>query len=825
MPPHGGGDNAGQTGDHAGTDARRIALGHILDEGRAGKRRPRGDTEDHVERVLIAEAAERRQDDAGHQGRVQTVDVDREHDWYVPWHCRQGRGQALPVNVSGSEQPGSPDPGVLKVARPDAAGPTSADLDQMLHVRQLGGAAHGAGKAIAFPVDLVPPIDVGIDLDNGDWPVKGFKHGDRHGIIPAQHQRYGATVQERAHRFGDSSTVRRAVLQVARQISDIDQARPGEHRVEGIEIELPGIGAIPFEGGPDRRRRTGGMTGRTGSVRCAMGRAEYGNIGLEPVQGFHEGDTTKRRVWFCSLVRSRHHFQQLTQAGAELLAHHQVSCPKIKRLQDHSETRWSGLEQAATSPISVDSLNSPQGFATFIAMIWSVAAIRRCRTVGIALAVLVMLGALLPTEAKAQRIIRDAEIEDTIRIYATPIFQAAGLSPRSINVYIVQDRSLNAFVTNGLQMFIHTGLLMESEDPLQVIGVIAHETGHIAGGHIVGRIEEVQNAQAKSLLTYLLGIGAAIASGRPEAGAAIIVGGQDVTLKSLLSYTRGQEQAADQAAVRYLEATGQSPEGLLEFMELLGDQEVLLAANQDPYLRTHPLTRDRVSFLEQAVAKSPKTGRPADPQLVERHNRMRAKLIGFLDRPRNVARAYPETDQTLPARYARAISTYRQGDLPQAIEMTDELLAEWPDDPYFHELKGQMLFEHGKLSEALPAYETAISLRPDSPQIRLSLAQVQIESNRSDLDQAALDNLEEVLRREPQNAFAWRLAATAHGRLGDIGMTALSLSENALLRGRFEEAIQQAKRAQGILPEYSASWLRAQDVENLAKRLRDKQRN
>ena len=444
-----------------------------------------------------------------------------------------------------------------------------------------------------------------------------------------------------------------------------------------------------------------------------------------------------------------------------------------------------------------------------------------------ALCLLAALWLLPPAPAEAQRrtIIRDAEIEDTIRLYSAPIFQAAGLSPSSITVFLVQDRSLNAFVTNGLQMFIHTGLLMQAEDPTEVIGVIAHETGHISGGHIVGRIAEIQNAQAKSLLTYLLGIGAAVASGRPEAGAAIISGGQDVTLKSLLSYTRGQEQAADQAAVRYLEATGQSAEGLLNFMEVLNGQDVLLSANQDPYLRTHPLTRERVTFLENAVAKSKTTGNKPSPELVERHDRMRAKLIGYLDAPRLVERAYPEEDQSLPARYARTISTYRQGDLGKAIGMIDELVMENPDDPYFHELKGQMLFEHGKLAEALPEYQRAIELSPNSPQIRLAYAQLQLETHDPALDKAALENLKVVLRYEPDNAFAWRLSAVAYGRLGDTGMFALSQAENALRRGRFDEAQQQAKRAQGILAEYSAPWLQAQDVENLAKRLEEKRKN
>ncbi len=425
---------------------------------------------------------------------------------------------------------------------------------------------------------------------------------------------------------------------------------------------------------------------------------------------------------------------------------------------------------------------------------------------------------------KAPRIIRDAEIENTIRDYAAPLFQAAGLSPQAITVYLIEDNSLNAFVTEGLRMFIHTGLLMRSEDPLQVIAVIAHETGHIVGGHAFARGVETENALIKVLATQLLGIGAAIATGEPGAGAAVITAGQDVVLKGLLSYSRAQEQAADQTAVRLLKATGQSPRGMADFMRIMEDQEILLAASQDPYLRTHPLTQDRIAFAEHALGQSPYADKPASAAQKLQHERMRAKLVGFLDTPVQIIRRYPEQDQSLPARYARTIAYYRQPNLAKALPLIDSLLAEQPDDPFFHELKGQMLFENGHVAEALPNYETAVRLLPRSPQLRVALAQIQIESDDRQLDRQALENLEEVLRREPDNAFAWRLSAVAHGRLGNKGMTSLALAEGALARGRLDEAREQAVRAQRLLAKNSPSWLRAQDVANLAERLQAKKK-
>lgn len=428
-----------------------------------------------------------------------------------------------------------------------------------------------------------------------------------------------------------------------------------------------------------------------------------------------------------------------------------------------------------------------------------------------------------PAEAQGRKVIRDAEIESIIRDFATPLFQAAGLNPQAIDVYLIEDKSLNAFVAGGQNLFIHTGLLIGSEEPLQLIGVIAHETGHIAGGHIAARIEELKNTQTKVLATYVLGLGAAIATGQPGLAAAILSGGQDIALKGLLSYSRSQEQAADQAAVKYLNATGQSPGGLLDFMRILGDQEMLLSSSQDPYIRTHPLNRERVTFLEEQTRLSPDRDAPARPEFVELHKRMRAKLVGFLEPIERVFRKYPESDTSLESRYARAIAHYRRPDLKMALPLIEELIAERPEDPYFHELRGQMLFENGRIAEAVPEYQAAIRLRPDSSQLTLALARAQIEMNDPALNREALTHLKKTLDHEPNNAGAWRLVAIAYGRMGDTGMTALSLAEAALARKEAPEARDQAQRAQQILPEGSPGWLRAQDIQNLAEQVEERE--
>ena len=425
----------------------------------------------------------------------------------------------------------------------------------------------------------------------------------------------------------------------------------------------------------------------------------------------------------------------------------------------------------------------------------------------------------MPADAQAQRIsfIRDAEIEETIRVFATPVFQAAGLDPSAIKVHLVNDKSLNAFVAGGQQLFLNTGLLMRSTDADQVIGVIAHETGHIAGGHLSRTQEAMRNSSAQSIVAFVIGAAAAIGTGRPDVGQAIISGGSQVGARSFLQYSRTQEGAADQAAVRFLDAAGLSSRGLLEFMEILEDQELLSPTRQDPYVRSHPIARDRIEFLMTHVAQSPYSDKPTPPNLESMHLRMRAKLHGFLEPLAVTLRRYKESDDSLTSRYARAIAYYRKPDLDKALPLIDGLIAQHPIDPYFHELKGQMLFENGRIEEALEPYETATRLLPHAPLLRASLARIQLELNRPALLEPAIANLRAVLRKEKDDPFLWRLLAIAYGRDGQMGESALAMAEEGMMKGDIAAARHHAARAQKLLPRGSAGWLKAEDVLSTAK--------
>ena len=443
------------------------------------------------------------------------------------------------------------------------------------------------------------------------------------------------------------------------------------------------------------------------------------------------------------------------------------------------------------------------------------------------LATLVLALAVPASPASAQQtarrsFIRDAEVENTIRAFATPLFQAAGLDPEGVRIHLLIDPSLNAFVAGGQNMFFHTGLLVRAEHPGQLIGVIAHETGHISGGHLVRLQDAVGNASTEALMGMLLGAALGAASGRGDVGTAVIMGSQEMAVRNLMAFSRTQEGSADQAGLSYLEATRQSAKGFLEFFEILGDQELLVAARQDPYVRTHPLTRDRVANVRDYVNKSPYSDTPHRPEFVEMHKRMRAKLFGFLESPVRTYQRYKETDDSLDSRYARAIASYRKPDMATALPLIDGLIADRPNDPYFWELKGQMLFENGRGAEALAPYRKAVQLLPENALLRIGLAQVEVEQEDPALLDDAKVNLNKALQNEPNNHSAWRLLAIAHGRLGEEGMAAYAMAEQTLLEGKLTDAAFHAGKAERLLPRSGPVWLRIQDIKERASQVKER---
>lgn len=390
----------------------------------------------------------------------------------------------------------------------------------------------------------------------------------------------------------------------------------------------------------------------------------------------------------------------------------------------------------------------------------------------------------------------------------------AGLDPNSVRIFIRSNDELNAFVAGGQNLFINTGLLIRADSADEVIGVLAHEIGHIAGGHISRTMESMEAAGTNSLVAGILGLAVGLAAGRADVGGALAAAGQDAAARGFLKYSRNQESSADAAGMRYLEANGLSSVGLYQLMQKLEGQELLPSSRQNEYIRSHPLSRDRMQSVEGFLQRSKYTNAPLPEGWELKFQRIRAKIIGFTESRSRTYREYPESDTSLPARYARAIADYRRNDLAKALPVFDALIAEMPEDPYFHELKGQALLEHSRIAEAVAPLRTASRLAPEAGPIRALLAQALVESNDPALLPEAVENLKAIVALEPRNGAAWRLLAISHARLGDEGASRLASAELAMVQGDKQAAKLHADVASNIYKNGSAGWLRAQDIKN-----------
>jgi predicted Zn-dependent protease len=430
------------------------------------------------------------------------------------------------------------------------------------------------------------------------------------------------------------------------------------------------------------------------------------------------------------------------------------------------------------------------------------------------------------TPAHAQKdkgppVVRDAEIEQLLREYTQPILRSAGLAQQNVQVVIINDRSFNAFVADGRRIFVNGGALMESETPNQIIGVLAHETGHIAGGHLARMREAMASATTQSIIAMLLGAGALVAAGRSggadlgQAGAAAIAGPTMAIQNMMIGYMRAQEEQADRAGVKFLTATGQSPKGMYDTFKRMADQVLYQVRYINPYLQTHPLPSERVAALEGLAKASPYWDHKDSPALQARHDLMRAKLYGFIERPDGVARRYPPSDTSLAARYARAISAYRFSDPRVALGQIEALIQAQPQNPYFYELKGQALLEAGKPGEAIAPLRHAVQLAPNPALIQIMLAQALVATrDRAHVDEA-IPMLQAAVLREPDTPDAYAQLAMAYGQKNDLARADLASAQAAFMRGDLKTAREIATRAKARFPVGSPGWVKADDLASL----------
>jgi predicted Zn-dependent protease len=438
---------------------------------------------------------------------------------------------------------------------------------------------------------------------------------------------------------------------------------------------------------------------------------------------------------------------------------------------------------------------------------------------------------VLAPSAQAQSLLRDAEIEALMREYTDPLLDAAGLAPADTHLYLVNDDGINAFVSGGQNIFINSGTITEAENPNQLKGVIAHEIGHIAGGHL-SRSARAQGAAVGAMLATMgIGLLAAVA-GATDAGAMVMAGSQQMGYASMAAHTYVQEAAADQAGVTFLERTGQSGMGSLQFFDKLRMREVLrdreTGSFYGDFLRTHPLSADRIESLRRRVEASPYKDVTDSAEEMHAFEMIQAKIIGFQEPPNRVLRRYPADDTSQPARYARAVAHYRNGGLTPALTEIDSLIADEPENPFFHELKGQMLFESGKAEDSITPYREAVRLMPQSGLLHAGLGQSLVAANKPEHQDEAIQELKLAASLDRELPMAWYQLSIAYDRAGERELAELAVAEQSYAMGDYIRAREFARRARDGLDQSAMDWRRATDIlavsESLAREQAENQR-
>jgi predicted Zn-dependent protease len=414
----------------------------------------------------------------------------------------------------------------------------------------------------------------------------------------------------------------------------------------------------------------------------------------------------------------------------------------------------------------------------------------------------------------AQSILRDAETEALLRDMAHPLIEASELEPESVEIVLINDQSINAFVAGGQVVYVHAGLINAADTANEVQGVIAHELGHITAGHVVRFEERTRQAQGITILSLLLGVGAALA-GAGDAALGALMAGQQAALGSFLAFNRNQEAATDLAGARYLSGAGISGRGMISFFEKLRNFEIRRGysqADEAAYGRTHPLSGDRIQTLRGLLTEDPAWDTPEDPELQARFLAVQAKLYGYLAEPKRTLDLYPLTDTSVPARYARAYAYHKDALVDKALAEADALLALNPVNPYFLELKGQILLESGRPEEALVPLRRATDLTLNQPLIAGMFGHALIATEDTDNYAEAERVLRAAVARDRFNPFAWYQLGVVYAERGDIPRARLASAEQQVMSRRFPEALRNAQAAEAGLPLGTPDWIRAQDI-------------
>lgn len=418
---------------------------------------------------------------------------------------------------------------------------------------------------------------------------------------------------------------------------------------------------------------------------------------------------------------------------------------------------------------------------------------------------------VMPAQAQGMGLLQDTETERLIWSYEEPILKVAGIDPQAVHIYIVNDTGLNAFVAEGQNIFVNAGLFIQLKNPNELVGVLAHETGHMAGGHLTRGSDAMSKATIPMILSMIAGVGAMIA-GAGEAGMVLMGMGQGIAEAQFMQFSRAQEATADQMGQRYLRLTHQSGMGMVNVFNRMANEMAQMVKNPERFASSHPADRDRVALMEKEANASPYRDVPDSPASVHAFRMIKAKVIGYLLPVNEVLTHYPESNKTDEARYARTMAYLRKPELAKALSEIQSLVKEEPNNPYFYEVLGQAYVSMGQPAKGIEPFRKSVSLLPNAPDLRVSLAAAMIATENKANEASAIEQLRIALQQKSDQPFAWYQLAQAYSDIGNTPMANLATAELRYYTGDIQQAAIFAIRARQGLPQGSADWQHANDI-------------
>jgi len=418
-------------------------------------------------------------------------------------------------------------------------------------------------------------------------------------------------------------------------------------------------------------------------------------------------------------------------------------------------------------------------------------------------------------------IIRDDETEKLLKEITDPIIRAVGLDSDSIEIVIVNDPSINAFVSGGQRIFIHTGLIAEADDVSTVIGVLAHEAGHIKGAHIIQKGSDYEKANYGAIAGYVLGLGSVLAGAPAEAGLAISSASQNIAMRNLLSYSRDYENAADTVALEVCKKIGVTPRGLVNLLRKIQSEQKISGDIVDKYMLTHPVSEERIKYIENYIKKHPEIDKKPAEEIQKKFLMVKAKIYGFLYSSKKTKQIYQgkTTDEAL---YALSVIKHREAKFSESDNYLNQLIARYPSNYYFYELRAQFLFERGKVDQSISEYRKVLIKLENSVLIRLKLANALLNKKDAASYQEAVSQLKAALLSEPRNISLTNQLGLAYGKLGNLGTSYLYFAESSIIAKNLNNAKFYLQKAERYINKASPEFIKLTELKNELDRLLDK---